>query len=366
LQEPLEIGIRCEFDSKRPDGEPVTYSELQLRERLDRLPRLRLAALPTPLEPLDRLSAELGGPRILVKREDLTGLALGGNKIREFEYSVAQAVEQECDVLVHGAASQSNQSRVTAAVAARLGLRCVIVGRADAHARLEGNLLLTHLFGAEIHLHPAAEQNAALEMTLNRLRSEGHQPFNTSSDGYPFRSIAYVDGFLEMWDQLQRRGATPAAVYVATGIHTYLGMVVAARALGLGDLRFVAVDIATREAIEAKQAMAGLAREICHVLDIDLCLEPHDFEICSDFVGPGYGIVTDAGRQAIELTARRDGLILDPSYTGKAMAALISHIREGRWAGAADVVFIHTGGIPALFSYAGDLDLHLDTETPGS
>ena len=126
------------------------------------------------------------------------------------------------------------------------------------------------------------------------------------------------------------------------------------------------MDIATREAIEAKQAMAGLAREICHVLDIDLCLEPHDFEICSDFVGPGYGIVTDAGRQAIELMARRDGLILDPSYTGKAMAALISHIREGRWAGAADVVFIHTGGIPALFSYAGDLDLHLDTETPGS
>ena len=343
-----------------------TYSELQLRERLDRLPRLRLAALPTPLEPLEALTAELGGPRILVKREDLTGLALGGNKIREFEYSVAQAVEEKCDVLVHGAASQSNQSRVTAAVAARLGMRCVIVGRADAHAQLQGNLLLTRLFGAEIHLHPAADQSAALEMTLNRLRSEGHHPFNTSSDGYPFRSIAYVDGFLELWDQLQQRGATPAAIYVATGIHTYLGMVVAARALGLGDLRFVAVDIATREAAEAKQAMAGLAGEICHLLDLDLCLEPDDFEICSDFVGPGYGIVTDEGRQALELTARCDGLVLDPSYTGKAMAALISHIRAGQWGDADDVVFIHTGGIPALFSYAEDLDLHLNTGAQGT
>ena len=336
-------------------------SEAQLRERLDRLPRLQLAALPTPLDLLEHLSDELGGPRILVKREDLTGLALGGNKIREFEYSVAQAVETGCDVLVHGAASQSNQSRVTAATATRLGLSAVIVGRDDAHAELQGNLLLTHLLGAEVHLHDAADQGTALEMTLERLRSEGHRPFNTSSDGFPYRSIAYVDGFLELWDQLRNRGAHPAAVYVATGIHSYLGMVVAARALGLRDLRFVGVDIATRDLGQAQRAMAELAGEVCSLLDLDLRFAPDDFELCGDFVGPGYGIATAECRKAIELVARSDGLLLDPSYTGKAMAALISHLREGRWAAADDVVFVHTGGIPALFAYVDDLDLHLDT-----
>ena len=137
----------------------MTISREELKGRLAALPRLQLASLPTPLEELKRLSAHLAGPQIWVKRDDLTGLAFGGNKIREFEYQIAQAVEQGCDVLVHSAAAQSNQSRQTAAVAAKLGLSAVVVGRDDAHAQTQGNLLLTRLFGAEVDL-PAPEEQA--------------------------------------------------------------------------------------------------------------------------------------------------------------------------------------------------------------
>ena len=129
-----------------------------LRARLALLPRLHLASLPTPLQKLGRLSETVGGPDIYVKREDLTGMAMGGNKIREFEYQIAQAVERGCDVLVHSAGAQSNQSRVTAAVAAKLGIKAVVVGRRDAHAQRQGNLLLTHLFGAEVHLPEVGAQ----------------------------------------------------------------------------------------------------------------------------------------------------------------------------------------------------------------
>ena len=166
---------------------PVVTAD-ELRARLDKLPRLSLADLPTPLSNCPRLSKELDGPRIMIKRDDLTGLAFGGNKVREFEYSVAPAVEEGYDVLLHGAASQSNQSRLTAALAVRLGLKAVMVGRKDAHSDpVNGNLLLSHLFGAEVHLVESPEEKEAI---IERLKAEGHRVYNTSSDGYQ-RSSKY-------------------------------------------------------------------------------------------------------------------------------------------------------------------------------
>ena len=342
----------------------TTYSTQQLRQRLDRLPRLRLAALPTPLDELPRLSAAIGGPQIWMKREDLTGLAFGGNKIREFEYSIAQAVEAGCDVLVHGAASQSNQSRQTAAVAAKLGMKAVQVGRADAHSQLQGNLLLTHLFGADVLLPPANEQAATLQATLASLRQAGHKPFNTSSDGAAYRGIAYVDGFLELWEQLQERNVQPDVVYVASGAHTHTGMVVAARALGL-PLRFVGISPSPRDNDAAAQHMATLAAEHCRILDIDVDITPADLESYAEFVGADYGVVTDGSREALQWTARTEGLVLDPCYTGKAMAGLIAHVRAGWWTAQQTVVFVHTGGTPALFAYAAELGLDTSVRTGG-
>jgi 1-aminocyclopropane-1-carboxylate deaminase/D-cysteine desulfhydrase-like pyridoxal-dependent ACC family enzyme len=324
----------------------------ELRAHLDRLPRLSLADLPTPLLDCPRLSEALGGPRILVKREDLTGMAFGGNKIREFEYSIAPAVKEGYDVLLHGAASQSNQSRVTAAVAARLGLKAVMVGRKDAHAdQVTGNLLLAHLFGAEVHLvEGEAERTAVIE----RLRSEGHRVYNTSTDGAPLRSVGYVDGFLELWGQLEARRIRPDALYVCSGAHTHVGLVVGARALGI-PLRIVGISPSPRKDGEANAHLAQVANENARILGLDLTFTAKDIESYGEYAGPSYGVVTPAAREAVQLAARTEGLVLDPVYTAKTLGALIQHIRQGKLKKGQTVVFVHTGGTPALFAYGEEV-----------
>lgn len=334
----------------------AVYTADALRERLARLPRLSLATLPTPLQDAPRLSQALGGPRILVKREDLTGMAMGGNKIREFEYSIAQAVEADCDVLLHGAAAQSNQSRQTAAVAARLGLKSVIVGRADAHAQLQGNLLLSHLFGAEVHLPPVGDQAATVKATMQRLRDEGHRPFNTSSDGAVYRGIAYIDGFVELWEQLQDLQVTPDAIYVCSGAHTHTGLVVAARAMGL-PWRFVGISPSPRDDDQAASQQTRLAAQQAEILDLDVNVTAADLESYAEFVGPDYGVATPGSQRALQTVAQTEGLLLDPCYAGKAMAGLMAHIERGWWTKDHTVLFIHTGGTPALFAYADELGL---------
>lgn len=334
----------------------TVISAAELQRRLEKLPRLKLATLPTPLEELPRLAGVLGGPRLWVKREDLTGLALGGNKIREFEYQFAQAVEMGCDVLVHGAAAQSNQSRVTAAAAAKLGLKAVIVGRHDAHAQLQGNLLLSHLFGAEVHLSEAKDQAKAIQAKMVELQDQGYTPFNTSSDAAIYRSIAYVDGFLELWDQCQTQGVRPDAIYLCSGAHTHIGMVLGAKALGV-KLRVVGISPSPRDDAQAAIDLAKRAAVSAAVLGLDVKLGPEDFESYAEFVGADYGIVTDGSRQAIQLAAQHEGLLLDPCYTGKTMAGLHVHIQKGWWHQDQTVLFVHTGGIPALFAYNQELGL---------
>ncbi len=328
----------------------VTANEL--RARLDRLPRLSLADLPTPLLDCPRLSKVLDGPHILVKREDQTGMAFGGNKVREFEYSVAPAVEGGYDVLLHGAASQSNQSRLTAAVAARLGLKAVMVGKKDARAEpVNGNLLLSHLFGAEVNLVETAEEREAI---LERLRSEGRRVYNTSSDGYYLRSVSYVDGFLELWDQLQERDIRPDALYVCSGVHTHVGLVVGARALGI-PLRIVGISPSPQDNIAANANLAKVANEVSQILDLDLDFSGADFESYGDYAGEAYGVVTPASKEVVVLAAQTEALVLDPVYTGKTFGGLIDHIRQGQFTADQTVVFVHTGGTPALFAYGDEI-----------
>jgi 1-aminocyclopropane-1-carboxylate deaminase/D-cysteine desulfhydrase-like pyridoxal-dependent ACC family enzyme len=326
--------------------------------RLDRLPRLRLAALPTPLVEAARLTRALGGPQILFKRDDLTGLALGGNKIREFEYSLAPAVDNGHDVLLNSASSQSNQSCQTAAVACRLGMRSVIVARRDEHASpLQGNLLLCRLFGAEVHLVEADRQTQAKEEIIADLRARGHRPYDTGYDGAVLRSVAYVDGFVELWQQLQAAAIEPTALYLCSGDHAHVGLALAARALGT-RVRIVGVPYSTRRS-DAQNArrLAGRAREAAEALGLSVQVEERDMETHVRHAGRGYGIPTPATEEAMTLVARTEGLVLDPVYTGKAMAGLIAHIREGRLTAGDTVVFLHTGGAPGLFAYNRDLQL---------
>ena len=337
----------------------VTVDEL--RTRLDQLPRLSLADLPTPLLDCPRLSEALAGPRILVKREDQTGMAFGGNKVREFEYSIAPAIEEGYDVLLHGAASQSNQSRLTAAVAARLGLKAVMVGRKDARATpVNGNLLLTHLFGADVHLIENAEDKETVQADLE---SKGHRVYNTSSDGYYLRSVSYVDGFLELWEQLQEQGISPDALYVCAGVHTHVGLVVGARALGV-ELRIVGMSPSPQDNDAKNSHLAEVGNEVARLLALDLDFSAHDFESYGEYAGETYGTVTPAGQEAVILVARTEGLVLDPVYTGKAFAGLTDHIRQGQFTPDETVVFVHTGGTPALFAYGDDILTRVTTSTP--
>jgi 1-aminocyclopropane-1-carboxylate deaminase/D-cysteine desulfhydrase-like pyridoxal-dependent ACC family enzyme len=335
-------------------------TEEELRSRLATLPRLRMAALPTPLDEAPRLTQALGGPRILVKREDLTGVALGGNKIREFEYSVAVALARGCDVLLNSAAAQSNQSCQTAAVAAKLGLRSVIIGSRDAHAHpVQGNLLLCYLLGAEVHLCQPDGQGREKEAVLEKLQAEGHKPFDTGYDGAVYRSVAYVDGFLELWKQLRDQGTRPDAIYLCSGNHTHVGLVVAAKALGI-DLRIVGIPYSTRRENAANaRRLAAAANQAAQVLELDLGVTPQDIESHVEFAGPTYGVVSEAAKEAIRLAARTEGLVLDPVYTGKAMAGLVAHIREGQFSKDQTVVFVHTGGTPGLFAYNTELGLDI-------
>ncbi len=317
---------------------------------------MSLATLPTPLQSLERLSGFLEGPDLYIKREDLTGMAMGGNKIREFEYQIAQAVERGCDVLVHSAGAQSNQSRVTAAVAAKLGLKAVIIGRRDAHAQRQGNLLLTHLFGAEVYLPEFGDQAEAVAAKMDALRAAGHNPFHTSSDARAYRAVAYVDGALELLEQLAAQNLRPDALYLCSGAYTHVGLVVAFKALGV-DLRVVGISPAPRDDAETARAHVELARECADILQLSLDFAPEDFESYAAFVGADYGVVTEGSREAIHLLARREGILLDPSYTGKAMAGLLTHVRAGWWQKGQTLIFVHTGGTPALFAYADELGL---------
>lgn len=338
---------------------PVIAAET-LRKRLARFARLSLADLPTPLLECPRLSEKLGGPRIWVKREDQTGMAFGGNKVREFEYSVAPAIREGYDVLLHGAASQSNQSRLTAAMAARFGLKAVMVGRKDAHSRpVNGNLLLDHLFGAEVHLVDSPDEK---ERVIDRLKADGLRVYNTSTDGYYLRSISYVDGFLELWEQLQERDIRPDGLYVCSGVHTHVGLVVGARALGV-PLRVVGISPSPQDDEEDAANLARVANEVAILLSLDLSFTGDDFETYGAFSGASYGTLTDASREAVVLAARTEALILDPVYTGKAFGAMVRHIREGRWGPGQTVVFVHTGGTPALFAYAKEM-MALDPAHP--
>ena len=330
----------------------MTYSTEELRQRLGRFSRLDLAQLPTPLDQCPRLSEALGGPTILVKREDQTGLAFGGNKVREFEYSVAPAVDEGYDILLHGAASQSNQSRLTAAVAAKLGLKAMMVGRRDDHAEpIQGNLLLTHLLGAEVRLIESADEK---KQVIDELRQGGQKVYDTSSDGYYLRSVSYIDGFIELWEQLQERSIHPKGIYVCSGIHTHVGLTVGARAVGL-DTRIVGVSPSPHDNAEKDTRLAEVANEVCRMMDLEIEFSSSDFESHGEYAGESYGVTTVAGNEAVSVVAKSEGLLLDPIYSGKAFSGLVDHIRKGQWDTEDNVVFVHTGGTPALFAYGDEI-----------
>lgn len=330
--------------------------------KLPNLPRVSLASLPTPIEPLPRLRAMLqaerpgqGVPELLVKRDDLTGLAGGGNKVRKLETLLAAALAEDADTLVTVGAPQSNHCRQTAAAAAKVGLRCVLVLGGDAPMLEGGNLLLDRLLGADIVWAGDRDRLAVLAETVDAVRNGGHRPFAITYGGSsPLGAAAYALAFEELLEQLAAMGRSAQHVVVASSSGgTQAGMVVGARAAGhTGELHGIAID---KTAKEFAPSLAALASDTAKLFDLPDSFAAEDFVIHDGYLGGGYGVVGDSEREAIRLIGRAEGLLVDPVYTGRALAGLLGLIRQGRFRSDETVVFWHTGGLPALFAYAEEL-----------
>lgn len=327
-----------------------------LAQRLEMLQPLPLGYLPTPLRPLLRLSQALGGPEVWIKRDDLTGLGLGGNKIRKLAFLLAEAQRQHADVIMTTGAQQSNHARQTAAVAAMLGLPCVLVLRGDPPAKPQGNYFLDLLLGAEVRWSGDRPLLQALDAEAAALRQEGRHPYVITYGGSSaLGACGFVAGIAEVAMQAQALGITfDAIVFASSSGGTQAGMAAGVRALEL-PTRVIGISI-SEPASSFRPDLARLTNETAALLKLDLAFSNDDFDVRDAYLGQGYGIVTDVEREAIRFAARTEGQLVDPVYTGRALGGLMDLIRRGEFSPSQRVLFWHTGGAPALFAYTEALE----------
>jgi len=325
---------------------------------LDQFPREPLAHTPTPLEMMPRLTAELGGPELWIKRDDCTGLGLGGNKTRKLEFLVGAAKAEGADTLLTFGARQSNHARQTAAAAAKCGLACELilvdqVNYPGAAYQNSGNVLLDSVFGAAVH-HVPDDQAAAerLGVVLAEMDSRGHKaylipPGGSSETG----TLGYVAAGLELVHQLQHLDFTADAIVHATSTGgTQAGLDVGL-ALGGCDTPVISFNVYAGDVEAQHTAITDLRKRVAGLTGADLTGRTLSIR---DAKGPGYGLPTSEMREAVGLVAALEGITLDPVYSGKAMAALIAEIRGGAYGPDDRVIFVHTGGAPGLFAYEAE------------
>ena len=333
-----------------------------LSDRLAAFPRLGLADLPTPLEPMKRLTAYLDGPRLWAKREDVMGLGFGGNKLRKLDYVLYEAVASGADTIVSGGVVQSNSQRQVAAAAARLGLACHL---AVYHGRIEpptpeyktsGNALLNRLFGAHLHDVPwTGDRNAAIRSLVSNLEAKGRRPyFVPYGVSNALGAVAYATTISEIELQAARLGFAPKAIVHCTGSAGTQAGLVAGAAVAMPNTRIVGIDI-DAEPARVRTDVAAFAQEASDLLEIPF--DEATVEVIAGHAGPSYGVPHEATIEAIRLAGQLEGIPLDPVYSGKGLAGLIALIRQGRWCKDEDVIFLHTGGAPALFAYLSALGI---------
>lgn len=324
---------------------------------LARFPRIFLAHLPTPLERLDRLSKELGGPEIWIKRDDCTGLSTGGNKTRKLEFLMAEALEQGADTVITQGATQSNHARQTAAFAAKLGLACHILledrtGSNDPNYNQNGNVLLDHLHGATTSKRAGGMDMAAeMEVLAGRLKEAGRKPYIIPGGGSnPTGALGYVNCAFELVGQANDRGLRIDHIVTATGsAGTQAGLVTGLKALNSG-IPLLGIGVrAPKE--KQEESVFALAQRTAEKLGCPTVVNRADVVADSSYVGPGYGIPRADTVEAISMFAQLEGILLDPVYSGKGAAGLIDYVRKGRFSKGQRVVFLHTGGAAGLFGY---------------
>lgn len=321
---------------------------------MDKPPRLHFAHLPTAVEELPRLSAYLGGPRLLVKRDDQTGLAFGGNKTRKLEFLVAEAQSKNAQMLISAGAIQSNHCRQTAAVAARFGLACTLVLTGGAPAESSANYLLDRLFGAEIvHVQDRADRDQILQQTFDKATQDGKQPYLVPYGG---SSPTGALGYTFAMDELMQQGVHADWIVFGTSSGgTHAGLTLGGNLFGFtGKVLGISID---EDENWLKTHVSALSSNTSELLGERIEFSLEDIHATDAYCQAGYGVLTEAEREAVKLFAHYEGLLLDPVYTGRAAAGLIDLIRKGFFNKDETVLFWHTGGQPALFAekYASHL-----------
>lgn len=319
---------------------------------LVRFPRLELLGAPTPLEYLPRFSDYLGR-EIYIKRDDITPVALGGNKLRKLEFLVAEALSQGADTLVTAGAIQSNHVRQTAAVAAKLGLNCVAllenpIGTQATNYLTNGNRLLLDLFNAEVEMCQVLDRpNQQLAELAIRLEAQGFRPYVIPVGGSSaLGALGYVESAQEIVQQCEGAVALSSVVVASGSGGTHAGLAVGLEQL-MPQVELVGVTV-SRNREQQLPKVTGLQQEVAESLEL---VAQKPIVLWDDYFAPGYGRPNDAGLAAIKLLAQLEGVVLDPVYTGKAMAGLIDGVAQQRFKDEGPILFIHTGGAPALFAY---------------
>ena len=321
-------------------------------QNLTRFPRLELIGAPTPLEYLPRLSDHLGR-EIFIKRDDTTPLAMGGNKLRKLEFLAADALREGADTLITAGAIQSNHVRQTAAVAAKLGLHCVALLENPIGTRAEnylsnGNRLLLDLFNTQVEMCDALTDPAAqLDELATRIEAQGYRPYVIPVGGSnALGALGYVESALEIAQQCEDAVEISSVVVASGSAGTHAGLAVGLEQL-MPQAELIGVTVSRAVADQLPKVVA-LQQAVANSLGLQA---KADIILWDDYFAPGYGTPNEEGMAAVKLLAQLEGILLDPVYTGKAMAGLIDGITQKRFKDEGPILFVHTGGAPALFAY---------------
>jgi len=327
-----------------------------------KLPRVALGHWPTPLHELPRLSATLGGPRIFIKRDDLTGLALGGNKCRKLEYVLADALKNGVDTLITSGSSQSNHALQTAAAARKLGMEAYLALVKGMHVETQGNLLLQNILNSTVNIVEVADPSEMfttmprkMNELADELRSKGRTPLVIPAGAeFPLGTVGWVDAAEEIGRQLKDQEIDAQYVVLAhSGGGTQAGLVLGFKQLKL-PLNVVGISTMYQKSAAVNEVVT-LANDTARLLGFDVTITPDEVTLYDDYIGEGYGIPTEGCIEAIRLVAQTEAIFLDPVYSAKAMAGFVDLIRKGEFTSRDTVLFIHTGGVPALFAYHQEL-----------
>jgi len=326
----------------------------------DTLPKASLGYFPTPLIELTRLSKTLGGPNIYMKRDDNTGLALGGNKTRKLEYIMGDALAKGADTVITAGAIQSNHCRQTAGAAASLGLECHLVLGGKKPEQPQGNLLLDKVYGCHIHWTGENRKGEDIPALVAQLKAEGKKPYVIPYGGSnELGAIAFIEAYKELNAQREALKVDFShIIFASSSGATHAGLMLGNKMLETySQIVGINIDKGEMDKVPFDEHIVSLANSTAQYIAADYQFTADDLILNSDYVGDGYGVIGELEKEAIALTAQNEGILLDPVYTGRAMGGLVDMIRTGQIKATDNVLFWHTGGAPALFAYADDLDI---------